>query len=95
MNIADLIPSFTDELEKLAQEKGAMVGALLGGAAGYMMPGGSLKSKAINTAVGAGVGHLAGKVLGGAKRAVWDEPRARAHHALYGQQPMPENPNNF
>jgi uncharacterized protein YcfJ len=76
-----------------AKQKTAMIGALLGGAAGYMMPGGSLKSKAINTAVGAGVGHLAGKAVGAAKRSVWDDPRARAHNDLYGYQP--QDPENF
>lgn len=69
------------------KQKVAMIGALLGGAAGYMMPGSSLKTKAINTAVGAGLGHLAGKAIGSAKRGVWDEPRARAHRDLYGYQP--------
>lgn len=87
MRVADLIPGFCDELEKIAAPKTAMVGALLGGAAGYMMPGSSLKTKAINTAVGVGLGHLAGKAIGSAKRGVWDEPRARAHRDLYGYQP--------
>ena len=87
MHVSDLIPGFVDELEKIAVKKTAMIGALLGGAAGYMMPGRSMKSKVINTAVGAGVGHLAGKALGGIKRGIWDEPRARAHRDLYGYQP--------
>jgi len=87
MHVADLIPGFVDELEKIASHKQASVGALLGGAAGYMMPGSSLKSKVINTAVGAGAGHMIGKAVGAAKRGVWDGPRARAHNDLYGYQP--------
>lgn len=87
MNVADLIPGFVDELEKLAHAKQAMLGAALGGAAGYMLSGKSLKSKAVNTVLGAGAGALVGGVAGGLKKRVWDEPRARSHRDLYGYTP--------
>lgn len=100
MRVSDLIPGFVDELEKLASEKKAFVGAALGGLVGYHMGGPSNASKLLNTAAGAGVGHLAGKVVGGlaggAKRGVWDEPRARAHRDLYGYQPSTvTNPEDY
>jgi hypothetical protein len=87
MRVSDLLSGFCDELEKIAATKTALIGAMIGGAAGYAVPGKSMATKAINTAVGAGVGHVTGKVLGGAKRGVWDQPRARAEQDLHGYQP--------
>jgi hypothetical protein len=97
MRVADLIPGFVDELQKLASHKQANVGALLGGAAGFALGGRTLGSKAVNTAVGAGLGALAGKALGGAKRMAWDEPHARAHRDLHGYVPstVGQDPNVY
>lgn len=98
MNVRELVPGFVDELEKIAvSRKTAMIGALLGGAAGMAMSGPTTRSKILNTAVGAGTGHIAGKVLKGAKRGVWDEPQERAHRDLYGYQPstVTQDQGNF
>lgn len=97
MRVSDLVPGFADELTKIAATKTALIGAALGGAAGYAMGGKSIKSRVLNTAAGAGIGHLAGKALGSAKRGVWDEQTARAHRDLHGYQPstVTQDPSSF
>lgn len=74
--------AFVDELEKIA-----IVGALLGGAAGYHFTPGGTKTKLLGTAVGAGTGAVLGSALKGMKRAVWDDYYQREHDQLYGYIP--------
>jgi hypothetical protein len=61
------------------QKTAGALGAMIGGAAGYASGGGSLKSKAIRTGVGALAGGAIGSGLSAAKRKLWDEPEARQH----------------
>lgn len=98
VNIRELVPGFVDELEKIASSrKVAMIGTLLGGAAGMAMSGPTTRSKILNTVVGAGAGHITGKALKGIKRGVWNEPQERAHRDLYGYQPstVTQDQSNF
>ena len=71
--------------------KKAMMGALLGGAVGYNKSGPTVASKVMNTAVGAGIGHLGQKVVErvarGTKNQVWDQQRSRQERDIYGYQP--------
>lgn len=82
-----MLNALADELEKIAQNKQAMLGALLGGAAGYKLSPNSLKGKAIGTLIGAGVGAGVGAAAKGAKRTFVDELHHREQRDLYGYQP--------
>lgn len=86
----DMMQYFQDNPDKYreykarqqAKKKHAMVGAILGGAAGAKLTGG-----AKGLIGGAVLGHLTGAALKNTKRALWDEYNAREHATLYGHQP--------
>ncbi len=81
-----MINAFADELVKIAN-----AGTYVGGAAGYMMGGNSIKSKALSTLGGAVVGTGVGSAVGAVKRSFHDEPKAWEQQQLYGYMPS-QNP---
>lgn len=77
-----MLSAFADELEKIA-----VLGAALGGAAGYKLSPNTPKGKLMGTLIGAGAGHAIQGAGALAKRKLIDEPHAREERELYGYQP--------
>ncbi len=77
-----MITGFSDELHKIA-----MLGAMLGGAAGYKLAPNTIKGKLLGSGIGAGLGQLAENSGRLAKRKLVDEPHLREQQELYGYQP--------
>jgi hypothetical protein len=100
MRLAPFISSFANELEKIALAKQANAGAIIGGVAGLHYTPGGLKSKAMGALLGAGILGGGQAAATGAKRALWDEPKARERAELnyvpgYAEQGSPYNAANF
>lgn len=77
-----MLNAFADELEKIA-----VLGAIIGGAAGHKLSPNTTKGKLVGTLIGAGIGHAAQSAGGLVKKKLVDEPHEREQRELYGYQP--------